>query len=69
MEKLLDIKTRTDGVYKSQDPEINPRYDAQEADAEYDEGGTANDLARQRYQRFFFESVVDGEVILLSHSL
>lgn len=44
----------------SDDPSsTNPRYDVEAADSEM-EG--ANDMARFRYQRMFWENIAEGEV-------
>jgi hypothetical protein len=64
MEQLLDVKKDLRDVRESADAEDHPRYQVEEADAEDQEGGAERDLARQRYQRFFFESVVEGQVVI-----
>jgi hypothetical protein len=64
MERLLDVKQDLRDVRESADVEDHPRYQVEEADAEDQEDGAERDLARQRYQRFFFESIVEGQVII-----
>jgi hypothetical protein len=59
MEQLLGVKTK---VTEPQGSELHPRFQVEEADAEDQEEGAARDLARRRYQRFFFEPVLEGTV-------
>ena len=61
MEQLLDAKGESRSAVVD-DPTSDANAQMGEADTEDQEGGRERELARQRFQRFFFESVVEGEV-------
>jgi hypothetical protein len=61
MEQLLDVKKQSDKRHEeAMDPESDPRYQVQQADAASEEGERTKNWARQRYQRFFFETVMEN---------